>query len=133
MIYHGGLQTQTSYALALSMVAGGWIGLLVGNRVAHIFKDPTTLTVATLFFLLCGSVLMEAAGFDSAVQETVSLAVGVVAVAVATLASMHFAWRKLCGRRRPLEVGIQEQGGGTDVAPRGGRDERAQALLGDAG
>ena len=58
------------------MTGGGCVGLLVGNRAAYLFRDKDALQAATLVFLLCGAVLMEAAGFGDAVQEPVSLAVG---------------------------------------------------------
>ena len=94
----GRIHIDETYPLALSMVGGGCVGLLVGNRAAFIFRDTATLQAATLVFLLCGAVLMEAAGFGDAVQEPVTFAVAGCAALAALLALLRCAWRRASRR-----------------------------------
>lgn len=140
----GRVHIDETYPLALSMIGGGCVGLLVGNRAAFLFRDTATLQVrrsrglqlsltprpprctthasrtlyyprsttrallptlyypllqaATLVFLLCGAVLMEAAGFDDAVQERSTFAVAGCAALAALLALLRCAWRRASRR-----------------------------------
>ena len=90
----GRVHIDQTYPLALSMIGGGCVGLLVGNRAAFLFRDTATLQAATLVFLLCGAVLMEAAGFGDAVQERATFAVAGCAALAALLALLRCAWRR---------------------------------------
>ena len=94
----GRVHIDETYPLALSMIGGGCVGLLVGNRAAFLFRDTATLQAATLVFLLCGAVLMEAAGFGDAVQEPVTFAVAGCAALAALLALLRCAWRRASRR-----------------------------------
>lgn len=96
--FEGRVHLDATYPLALSMTGGGCVGLLVGNRAAYLFRDKDALQAATLVFLLCGAVLMEAAGFGDAVQEPVSLAVGGCAALAALLGLLRCAWRRARSR-----------------------------------
>lgn len=101
------LSLATSYPLALVMLAGGWSGLLIGNALAPLFKDEFLLQCATLFMLLCGAALMEAAGFGPQVQQPVSVGVGGCAALVLLCALGRLAWRRCCARSR---VRLREEG-----------------------
>ena len=99
----GRVHIDQTYPLALSMIGGGCVGLLVGNRAAFLFRGTATLQAATLVFLLCGAVLMEAAGFGDAVQERATFAVAGCAALAALLALLRGAWRRASRSGREIE------------------------------
>jgi uncharacterized membrane protein YfcA len=84
----GRVRLDRSYPSAITMILSGWLGLLAGNRLAPLFKNTDMLQAATLLFLVCGAVLMEAAGFPESIQQPVSLGVGGVAVLCASIAAL---------------------------------------------
>lgn len=84
------------WPVALSMVGGGWLGLLVGNRAAHRFGDARSLDFFMITFILYAAALMEGAGFGPAAERPVSVAVGGVAALTALglgCAQLRRSWR----------------------------------------